>query len=110
MRRSDTHAAWLSGRAASILVFDDQPAVNAKIEKYENAEMGQSLEGVDLLFRSPGFPITHPLIIEAKKKNIPITSSTIEVLRDFSGVTVGVTGSNGKTTCVALIEEFLKKA
>ena len=70
--------------------------------------LGENLDGVDLLFRSPGFPLNHDLVKQAKEKNIPITSSTAQVLEKFEGITVGVTGSNGKTTCVALIEEFLK--
>jgi UDP-N-acetylmuramoylalanine--D-glutamate ligase len=101
---------WLSQQSdvGKIVVFDDQVTDNTKIRKYENTKIGLSLDGVSLLFRSPGFPLTHPLIKEAKKRGVPVTSSTIEVLKGFSGTTVGVTGSNGKTTCVALIEEFLK--
>lgn len=92
-----------------VIVFDDrmnneQLIMNNKGRLF----VGENLDGIDLLFRSPGFPITHKLVKEAKEKNIPITSSTEFFLQNFSGVTVGITGSNGKTTCTALIEEMLK--
>jgi len=104
-------AAWLTEKPEvnRIVVFDDT-FQDEKMRGVEDERIvrGNSLEEIDLLFRSPGFPLAHPLIIEAQKRGIPITSSTIEVLKNFSGITVGITGSNGKTTCTALIEEFLK--
>src|SRR3989344_1124491 len=102
-------AEWLVAQDAvdRILVFDDKVS-NAEVQKFRKAEIGSTLEGIDLLFRSPGFPLIHPLIADAKKREILITSSTREVLKNFSGNTVGITGSNGKTTCTALIQEFLK--
>jgi UDP-N-acetylmuramoylalanine--D-glutamate ligase len=113
---------WLSTQedVESILVFDDnEEDVRQKMKDISNSsvlclisyvspEEKNALQEIDVLFRSPGFPLTHPLIKEAKEKGIAITSSTTEVLKNFSGVTIGITGSNGKTTCVALIEEFLK--
>src|SRR3989344_8106239 len=69
---------------------------------------GTTLEGVDGIFRSPGFPLTHPLVKEAKEKSIPITSSTTYFLENFPGKTIGITGSNGKTTCTTLIAEMLR--
>ncbi len=96
-------AAWLKTQpAVKSIVFFDDAAESREFKK------GTTLDGIDLLFRSPGFPLTHPLMSDAKQRGIPITSSTREVLKNFPGVTVGITGSNGKTTCTALIEEFLK--
>jgi len=89
-----------------VRIFDDN------VTRYPlpdgNVERGETLDGVDLLFRSPGFPLTHPLVLGAKKRGIPITSSTSYFLQHFPGTTVGVTGSNGKTTCSTLIAEMLR--
>ena len=74
----------------------------------EQLKKGVTLEGVALLFRSPGFPLTHPLVQEAREKGIPITSSTTYFLEHFRGKTVGITGSNGKTTCTTLVAEMLR--
>ena len=96
-------AEWVAQQQGidRILIFDD-------LAESGEFECGTTLDGVDLLFRSPGFPLTHSLVKEAKDKKIPITSSTAQVLQHFKGITIGVTGSNGKTTCTALIVEFLK--
>ena len=56
-----------------VIIFDDSEPRTADRGPQQ---YGQSLDGIDLLFRSPGFPITHSLVKEAKEKNIPITSST----------------------------------
>src|SRR3989344_7043641 len=104
-------AEWLARQTGveRVVVFDDTLS-DKRIRGLEDKRIvrGDSMQEIDVLFRSPGFPLTHPLIAEAKKKGIPITSSTRQVLGNFQGVTVGITGSNGKTTCTALIEEFLK--
>src|SRR3989344_3008861 len=104
-------AEWLARQTGveRVVVFDDTLS-DERIRGLEDKRIvrGDSMQEIDVLFRSPGFPLTYPLIAEAKKKGIPITSSTRQVLGNFQGVTVGITGSNGKTTCTALIEEFLK--
>ncbi len=111
-------AEFLCGReeVERVVVYDDQVAsCKLQVASYPTTcnlelvttEQG-ALEGLELIFRSPGFPLDHPLVKEAKEKGVPITSSTTEVLTHFPGVTVGITGSNGKTTCTALIEEMLK--
>ncbi len=88
-----------------VRVFDEKQSA---ISDQRSVTWGTTLEGVDLLFRSPGFPLTHSLMKEAKKRGIPVTSSTTYFLEHFPGKTVGITGSNGKTTCTALIAEMLR--
>jgi len=103
------HVAEFLGKqdtVEGIVVFDDSTKCEMRNEK---CEYGENLKEVDLLFRSPGFPVTHPLVQEAKEKNIPITSSTAQVLENLSQKVIGVTGSNGKTTCVELITAMLKE-
>ncbi|MEK7137011.1 MAG: UDP-N-acetylmuramoyl-L-alanine--D-glutamate ligase, partial [Patescibacteria group bacterium] len=88
-----------------VRVFDDEARCQVSGVR---CQKGTSLDGVSLLFRSPGFRLTHPLIAEAKKRGIPITSSTTYFLQHFPDITVGITGSNGKTTCTSLIAEMLR--
>ena len=87
-----------------VRVFDEK----SDIRHQKAVTKGKSLDRVHLLFRSPGFPLTHPLLKEARERGIPVTSSTTYFLQNFSGKTVGVTGSNGKTTCTTLIAEMLR--
>ncbi|AHK63497.1 UDP-N-acetylmuramoyl-L-alanine--D-glutamate ligase [Chlamydia avium] len=58
-------------------------------------------ENVDFCIRSPGIKISHPWVIEAKRRKIPILSDVQLALQDEKFNThpsLGITGSNGKTT------------
>lgn len=65
------------------------------------------LNDFDLFVPSPGIPRTHPLYQLAKKEGIPIAGDVELVLRECKQPCVGVTGSNGKTTTVKMIEHCL---
>lgn len=69
------------------------------------------LENIDLIIKSPGIPPEVPLLLEAKKRNIE-TITDIELAYRISPTEniVAITGTNGKTTCTALIGEIFKKA
>lgn len=93
-------------------VFDDRQKAVCSMQYAEGSKqcavtVGKTLEGVEFLFRSPGFRLTHPLILQAKERGIPITSSTRYFLEHCGAKTIGITGSNGKTTCSTLIARFL---
>jgi UDP-N-acetylmuramoylalanine--D-glutamate ligase len=72
-----------------------------------------TIEELDLLFVSPGIANNkkqkHPLIVEALKKGIKITSD-IELLlaKEKNAIFVGITGTNGKSTTTSLLEHLLK--
>lgn len=77
-------------------------------------EQGVHSEGrilsTDLIVKSPGIPDTAPLIVEARAKGISVISEI-----EFAGYyntakTIGITGSNGKTTTTMLVFHILKKA
>ena len=66
----------------------------------------------DLIMVSPGAPLSLPVLLRAKEKNIPIKNDItlfIEKWREV-GPVVGITGSNGKTTIVNLVHSYLKGA
>ena len=63
----------------------------------------------DVVVKNPGIKYTHPVITKAKELNIPVINE-LEVAYSFldkSVKIIGVTGSNGKTTTVTLIDKFL---
>ena len=67
------------------------------------------LEGCDLLVVSPGVPASNPLIGEARARGVPIFSE-IELAWRFTDVPViAVTGTNGKTTTVNMVESVLRQ-
>jgi len=62
---------------------------------------------VDVVVLSPGVPINHKLCILAKEKGIRIVSEFEFGFEILNPITVAVTGTNGKTTTVSLIEHVL---
>jgi len=70
----------------------------------------QDLFNFEVLFRSPGWPITCPGVQAALKKDILLTSAMEYFLAACpSANTIGVTGSKGKGTTASLITAILKK-
>ena len=68
------------------------------------------LAGVDLVVVSPGVPSRLPLLREAEAKRIPVWSEVELAWRFSRGPVVAVTGTNGKTTTVSMIEWICKQA
>ncbi len=64
----------------------------------------------DLVMKSPGIPDKSPIVKKLKEKNISIISE-IEFAAPFTNAkTIGITGSNGKTTTTMLVFHLLKSA
>jgi UDP-N-acetylmuramoylalanine--D-glutamate ligase len=64
----------------------------------------------DVVMKSPGIPDKSSIIIKLKEKGIPVISE-IEFAAPFTdAVTIGITGSNGKTTTTMLTYHLLKSA
>ena len=68
------------------------------------------LEGMDLVVVSPGVPVTHPAIEEAKRWGIPVIGELELAYRHAQGKLIAVTGTNGKTTTCTLTGEIFKNA
>lgn len=67
------------------------------------------LDGIDLIVKNPGIPYTSNLLMEAKKREIPIITEielTYKMLNQQN--LIGITGSNGKTTTTSLVSQILK--
>ena len=64
----------------------------------------------DLIIKSPGIPLTAPIILKAKEKGIPIISEIEFAGRFTDAKMVCITGSNGKTTTTTLLHHILRHA
>ena len=64
----------------------------------------------DTLFVSPGVLLEAPIVAEARRRGVPISSETRLFTQLCPAPIVGITGSSGKTTTTALTGEMLKAA
>lgn len=78
--------------------------------KFEDEQHTEELIlNADVVMKSPGIPDKAPIIKKLKEKNIPVISE-IEFTNQFTdAITVGITGSNGKTTTTMLTYHLLKQ-
>lgn len=63
---------------------------------------------VDLIVLSPGVLLTLPLLVEARRRSIPIWSELELGFRHTRGTVVAVTGTKGKSTTATLLSDMLK--
>lgn len=110
----------ISGQAAATyllqegatLIGVDKKASTMPLQPFPVVEECE-LAGIDFLVQSPGVPPTHPLIIEATRLGIEITSEMELGLRHLHGEgkrLFAITGANGKTTTTLLTTHILNTA
>lgn len=73
---------------------------------HHNAEL---LRDKDLVVVSPGVPASIPLLAAAEVEGIPVWSEIELAWKFVRGPVVAVTGTNGKTTTVSMIEGILTR-
>lgn len=76
----------------------------------EELHTEKKIMNADVVMKSPGIPDKSPIVKKLLQKNIPVISE-IEFAAPFTKAkTIGVTGSNGKTTTTMLTYHLLKSA
>jgi UDP-N-acetylmuramoylalanine--D-glutamate ligase len=76
-------------------------------EAHANAAL---LSAVELLVKSPGVPSDAPLVAAARARGLPVWSEVELGARLVAQPTVGVTGTNGKTTTTELLGAIFRAA
>jgi UDP-N-acetylmuramoylalanine--D-glutamate ligase len=72
--------------------------------------IGAELLQADLIVKSPGVSLYHPLIVQAKQKNIPVTSLlNLFFSQKNLPKTICITGTKGKSTTSSLLVHVLNK-
>ncbi|HET9781094.1 MAG TPA: UDP-N-acetylmuramoyl-L-alanine--D-glutamate ligase [Candidatus Dormibacteraeota bacterium] len=79
------------------------PGVELRVGGYD----ATVLDGVDIVYASPGVPWDSELLNEARGRGIAVSSEIDLFLKLCKGTVVGITGTNGKTTTTALAGEVL---
>ncbi len=68
------------------------------------------LDGVDGLVISPGVPITAPVVLAAKERNIPMVGELELAASLLRSPYVAISGTNGKTTTTTLVGKIFENA
>lgn len=80
-----------------------------KLEWEEEKHTEDLILNADVVMKSPGIPDKSPIVKKLKKKKIPVISE-MEFAYKFTDLeTIGITGSNGKTTTTMLTHHLLKQ-
>jgi len=80
-----------------------------KIAWEEKKHTEELILNADVVMKSPGIPEKSPIVQKLIEKNIPVISE-IEFAAPFTtATTIGITGSNGKTTTTLLTYHLLKQ-
>lgn len=84
--------------------------INNGIDWEDEKHTESLILNADVVMKSPGIPEKAPIVKKLVKKGIPVISE-IEFAAPFTkAVTIGITGSNGKTTTTMLTYHLLKSA
>ncbi len=111
-------AEFLLKEGGQVFIHDDNSACKIRktieklcvlgaVEVVENELMETAIK-TDVLVLSPGVPIDHPLAVAFKRVRKAVMGETEIAARLFKGLSVAVTGTNGKTTTVSMIEKVLR--
>lgn len=81
-----------------------------QIDFEEGVHSEEKILNADLVIKSPGIPETAPLVQSLRKKGVPVVSEIEFGLKYTNAKTIGITGTNGKTTTTLLTHHMLTKA
>ncbi|MDI7276040.1 MAG: UDP-N-acetylmuramoyl-L-alanine--D-glutamate ligase [Anaerolineae bacterium] len=118
-REGTALARFLAGRGARVTASDlkGPEALAASVARLEGLDVRLFLGhhppevfDADVLFLSPGVPQEAPVVVEARRRGIPLSSETRLFTRLCPAPVIGITGSSGKTTTVSLVGRMLQAA
>ena len=95
-----------------VVLFNDKE-ISVDVSKYgyqvyEGNGYLDHLVGFDIIFRAPGCLPSQEELVREKERGAYITTEVEEVLKLSPAKTIGVTGSDGKTTTTTLIDLVLR--
>jgi len=109
-------AKLLRQKNHSVRVFDSKELdsrlkntlTKLNIGIFDGGKEDGALEDIDAIVLSPGVPPEHNLLVQAKKLSIDIISEVDLALEFFTGIVIGITGTNGKSTTCKMIEHIMQ--
>ena len=99
----------LREQRAIVRAVDEKPMSDVEGVKVE-PQIAASFEGADLVVISPGVPADLDLMEQVRARGVPVIGE-LELAAPFlRGETIGITGTNGKTTTTALTGHILRES
>jgi UDP-N-acetylmuramoylalanine--D-glutamate ligase len=112
-RQGTAIARYMAGQGAQVVVNDRRSAEELRSAQLaladENIEwvLGGHpltlLDHADLVCVSGGIPATNPLLVEVRRRQLPLTNDAQIFLETAPCPVIGITGSAGKTTTTTLV-------
>lgn len=100
-------------RATDLKPLDQLPDARPVLDRLGipfETQAPAAFEGCDLIVLSPDVPYDLPPLVAARKRGVPVIGE-VELGAPFlKGRTIGITGSNGKTTTTSLTGHILREA
>lgn len=111
-------ARFLMRRGAKVAVTDSRqladlgtfPKDLRTLEGFWGGHPEEAFRGRDLIVLSPGVPLELPELKRAKKRGVKVVGEFGLAASLLKSPMIAVTGTNGKSTTVTLIEAMLRKA
>jgi len=104
------HAAQQANASSVSMAMDDkteqQPAIDG-IDCLVNEAAVKALLAADVVIKSPGIPVKHPLYQRLLHEQVIITTSTQLWFADHADQTIGITGTKGKSTTASLLGHLM---
>ena len=94
----------VSGKGAAELLS----RLKVDFEFYEDGEENLRLNDFDFAVKSPGISPNHPFVRELRERGVKVYGEVELGYRFLRGKSVGITGTNGKSTTTALVYHTLK--
>lgn len=118
-KSGEAAVAFLLKNGGQVGVYDDVDSERVSEVKARLAESGavaiakdginETVGKYDALVLSPGIPIDHPIAVAFKRAGKAVLGETELAARYFKGLSIGITGTNGKTTTVSMLEKILQQ-
>ncbi|GAP07099.1 UDP-N-acetylmuramoylalanine--D-glutamate ligase [Anaerolinea thermolimosa] len=113
-------ARFLATHHAHVILNDQRPAEALEKERQllspwpirwvTGGHPLELLDEVDWVCISGGVPLTLPLVVEAKKRGLPLTNDSQIFMEEVPCPVIGITGSAGKTTTTTLVGRMAQAA
>jgi UDP-N-acetylmuramoylalanine--D-glutamate ligase len=111
MARSGVAAVeLLLEKGASVAAVDQNPLASERLGMEVLPQVDSSFAGADLVVLSPGVPADVDVLKPVRARGVKVIGDVELASWFMQGDTIGITGSNGKTTTTALTGHILKQS